>query len=509
MLRTSNSHPLRIDELAVPGTSAVIGLSFCPGKCQRQAASGAWARDLDTDLAAIADWGAAAIINLVEDHEMRELGVADTAQRLPAGIDYYHLPIPDAGTPDAQWEVAWAVHGAAVRARLGAGQRILVHCKGGLGRTGLLAARLLIEFGMAPGQAVSAVRAARAGAIETDAQQAYVLLQQPPCAVPEAGEELGRKTGDRTQKVQMASTTPLFCELWDKAELRRAYAPVISHPNKQLLYDIAYAPGEVEHGEVCVSRWPCAAPAGVACGNALQLSSEPGFFSYRSSPGVVPQQEWHLNFADPDLFYAYGGALFAQDEMQVAEHPLLASVRQKLLSVARQSDRHEPRTRDRAGRPTPVLVQGVERRIAVAIDANAAQGLYGNRFARAAPDAIVRASLRIEPPTLSNLLAIAAPACGGGIYRHETIDDALHTAYSGFRAIVQSCSAAGSAPARPRLHSGNWGCGAFGGNPELMYLVQMIAADWTGLDAIVFHAPVAEAFVLACAKFASLQERLS
>ena len=43
----------------------------------------------------------------------------------------------------------------------------------------------------------------------------------------------------------MESTTPLFCELWDKAELRRAYAPVISHPNKQLLYDIAYAPGEV------------------------------------------------------------------------------------------------------------------------------------------------------------------------------------------------------------------------------------------------------------------------
>lgn len=40
-----------------------------------------------------------------------------------------------------------------------------------------------------------------------------------------------------------------------------------------------------------------------------------------------------------------------------------------------------------------------------------------------------------------------------------------------------------------------------------MYLVQMIAADWAGLEGIVFHAPIAEPFVLACAKFASLQER--
>ena len=384
MSRTSNSHPLRIDELAVPGTSAVIGLTFCPGKCQRQATSGAWARDLDTDLAAIAEWGAVAIINLVEDHEMRELGVADTVQRLPAGIDYYHLPICDAGIPDVQWESAWVVQGAAVRARLFAGQRVLVHCKGGLGRTGLLAARLLIEFGMPPAKAVSAVRAARAGSIETDAQHAYVLRQQPPGAVREPGEEPGRKTGDRTRRTETATLTPLFCELWDKLELRRAYPAVLSHPNKQLLYDIAYPPGEVEHGEVCVSRWPCATPVGVVCGNALQLGSEPGFFSYRSSPRVAPEQEWHLNFADRNLFFAYGGHLFAQDEMQVAEHPLLASVRQKLLSLALQSNRHEPRTRDRAGKPTPVLVQGVERRLAVATDANAgqgrAQGLYGNCF---------------------------------------------------------------------------------------------------------------------------------
>ena len=41
--------------------------------------------------------------------------------------------------------------------------------------------------------------------------------------------------------------------------------------------------------------------------------------------------DWYLNFAHYDLFCAYGGALFAQDEMQVVEHPALASLRHALL----------------------------------------------------------------------------------------------------------------------------------------------------------------------------------
>lgn len=509
-MRNSSSDPLRIDELAVPGTRGVIGLTFCPGQRQRGALSGAWERDLDTDLAAIAAWGALAIVNLVEQHEMHELGVADTAERLPAGIDYFHLPIRDAGIPDAQWEAAWSAHGAVVRERLAAGQKILVHCKGGLGRTGLLAARLLIEFGMPPAQAVRAVRAARQNAIETDAQLEYVLRQ----GAPGSGlAEPGHTIAWRPRIAEQALMKPLFRENWDKAELRRVYPPRFSHPHKQLLYDLAYAPGELERGEICVSRWPCATPGEAACGSALLVSTDPGYFSYRPSSGVAPGHEWYLNFADGDLFYAYGGALFAQDEMQVAEHPLLASVREKLLLLVRQAERYAPRTRDRTGMPTPVLVQGVARRIAVATDANAGQGrpqgLYGNHFARAAPDVILRASSRIEPPAPSNLLAIVAPAGGSGVYREETIDDVLRTAYSGFCAMVHACAVPGNEPPRIRLHGGNWGCGAYGGNPELMYLVQMIAADWAGLEGIVFHAPIAEPFVLACAKFASLQERRS
>ena len=85
--------------------------------------------------------------------------------RVLSAIDDWHERHPDSLGPD----------GPALRARLAAGERVLVHCKGGLGRTGLVAARLLVEFGVAPADAVARVRAARPGAIETERQLAYVL----------------------------------------------------------------------------------------------------------------------------------------------------------------------------------------------------------------------------------------------------------------------------------------------------------------------------------------------
>ena len=51
---------------------------------------------------------------------------------------------------------------------------VLIHCRGGLGRAGTIAARLLIELGTEPGEAIANVRAVRPGAIETDDQEEFV-----------------------------------------------------------------------------------------------------------------------------------------------------------------------------------------------------------------------------------------------------------------------------------------------------------------------------------------------
>ena len=174
-LRTSQSHPLLIDTVATP-TGGTIGMTFCPGKHDAHAVTGGWARDIDADLQAIKDWGASSLVTLMETHELDRLAVADLGfQAVERGLAWYHLPIRDVSTPDGAFETQWAAAGAEVHGRLASGQRIVVHCRGGLGRTGMIAARLLIEFGAAPRDAIVEVRRARPGAIETVQQERYVL----------------------------------------------------------------------------------------------------------------------------------------------------------------------------------------------------------------------------------------------------------------------------------------------------------------------------------------------
>jgi ADP-ribosyl-[dinitrogen reductase] hydrolase len=54
------------------------------------------------------------------------------------------------------------------------GGRVLVHCKGGLGRAGTIAARLLVELGEKPENAIAQVRLVRIMAIETGVQEDHV-----------------------------------------------------------------------------------------------------------------------------------------------------------------------------------------------------------------------------------------------------------------------------------------------------------------------------------------------
>jgi ADP-ribosyl-[dinitrogen reductase] hydrolase len=87
---------------------------------------------------------------------------------------WYHLAIVDASIPDQRFEQEWEIAGEEVRALLRGGHDVLVHCRGGLGRAGTIAARLLVELGMDPAEAIARVRAVRPGAIETREQERFV-----------------------------------------------------------------------------------------------------------------------------------------------------------------------------------------------------------------------------------------------------------------------------------------------------------------------------------------------
>jgi len=178
-VKTSLSHPLRIDSVVAP-KGGLIGMTFCPGKQINGLYAGLWMRDLATDCQVIEAWPSAALVTLMESHEFALLNV----EALPQVVTHYqfrwvHAPIPDMQIPDARFEQQWQTLGPELHGLLSAGQNILLHCRGGLGRTGLMAARLLIERGMSPVEAVTNVRTARAHAIETFEQEEFCLNLKP------------------------------------------------------------------------------------------------------------------------------------------------------------------------------------------------------------------------------------------------------------------------------------------------------------------------------------------
>ena len=90
-------------------------------------------------------------------------------------IKWYHLPISDLSAPDVEFKYQWETKKILLKKELIAGNNILLHCWGGKGRAGTIAAILLIEFGENQNEAINIIRAKRKGAIESKAQEEFVL----------------------------------------------------------------------------------------------------------------------------------------------------------------------------------------------------------------------------------------------------------------------------------------------------------------------------------------------
>jgi hypothetical protein len=275
---------------------------------------------------------------------------------------------------------------------------------------------------------------------------------------------------------------PLYRIAFDAGTILREHPPVFRHPHKAALFEVAYPGGAASRGTIEVTRWAQRVEEPIALPANLCSEVRPDFYDYQNVADPATSVEWHVNFADPRLFAAYGSGLLAQDEMQVVEHPALASVREALLAKALAA-----KTTDETG-ATPILVRNVERRIELRTDADAAagrpRGLYGNRFAAAPLEVVLRATRRIEPFTMSNIIAMAAPSGGRGDYTEREIEVVFATALTAF-ATARSESAA--IASNTIVHSGFWGCGAFGGNRRLMVALQALAARAAGIAKLVLH----------------------
>ena len=182
-IRTSISHPLQINVLdfsKYTKYSGKIGMTFCAGKKQFSAYSNVlWDRDLTTDVSVIKQWGADIWLNLMEDKDLVsvKLDPENFSRTIKtAGIEYLHYPIVDGSVPDERESLLWDNERIpALLSRINNGCKILIHCRGGLGRTGLIAARLLIAAGIKPVEAIAIVRDVRTGTIENDLQEKWLI----------------------------------------------------------------------------------------------------------------------------------------------------------------------------------------------------------------------------------------------------------------------------------------------------------------------------------------------
>jgi ADP-ribosyl-[dinitrogen reductase] hydrolase len=108
--------------------------------------TGEWERDLSLDLDAVRDWGTVAVVALLEPKELVLLKIERLGEEvLRRNMLWFHLPIVGVSIPDARFNKEWATIGEKLNSILRGGANVLVHCRGGLGRAGTIAARLLTE----------------------------------------------------------------------------------------------------------------------------------------------------------------------------------------------------------------------------------------------------------------------------------------------------------------------------------------------------------------------------
>lgn len=133
--------------------------------------SGEWLAD------EIAGWnrlGVQTVVSLLELHEVRELDLANEESLCrAAGLQFISFPVPDRGVPSNSAAFAHLV--AAIEQRLRSGESVAVHCRAGIGRSGLLGACVLKAFGVDPDSAFRLLSRARGVTVpDTDAQIAWV-----------------------------------------------------------------------------------------------------------------------------------------------------------------------------------------------------------------------------------------------------------------------------------------------------------------------------------------------
>ncbi|SIT01803.1 cyclin-dependent kinase inhibitor 3 family protein [Neptunomonas antarctica] len=148
------SHPF--DALSF-GNGAKFIFTACPGTQDE---------DLVASLTTLKAVGTSAVVSLLSDTEIGVLGVTGLGEEISRqGLAWYQLPIEDDCAPGDDFFEAFALVKTELLDKMNRGETIVIHCKGGSGRTGLMAAILLLENGDSWSDIIAQVQSLRPKAL--------------------------------------------------------------------------------------------------------------------------------------------------------------------------------------------------------------------------------------------------------------------------------------------------------------------------------------------------------
>ena len=151
-----------LHEISVAG--GTVAMCQLPGR----------AGDYLSDFNKIVDWKPDLVISLTEPHEMAEFAVENFGSDLQAQtLAWTAWPVKDYGVPDSTQATLSAGIKNDARAILKRAGRILVHCKGGCGRTGMVVLNFMVDAGEDPDAGLTRLRVVRPCAVETDEQYSW------------------------------------------------------------------------------------------------------------------------------------------------------------------------------------------------------------------------------------------------------------------------------------------------------------------------------------------------
>ena len=114
------------------------------------------------------------IVSLLEQEEAAQLGLFEESRAAEdTGIRFISFPIPDRGVPASEQAAVSLIN--TISEALEKGRKVAVHCRQGIGRSGMIAAAVLASTGIDSSRALESVSSARGLSVpETKEQREWV-----------------------------------------------------------------------------------------------------------------------------------------------------------------------------------------------------------------------------------------------------------------------------------------------------------------------------------------------